>query len=428
MGNIGETMYSWAKDLFPINRSITGQGVRYTLQYIKNIIPELLIKEVATGTEIFDWVVPNEWNISEAYIEDESGKRIVDFQNNNLHIVGYSAPVDTWLDLEELDTHLYSVESQPDCIPYITSYYKERWGFCLTHNQRKNLPKGIYHVVIRSVLQPGYLNYGELILSGNESKEVFLSTYVCHPSMANNEISGPVVTMALVEWLMQLKDRRFTYRVLFIPETIGAITYLSKHWQVMKKNTIAGFILTCVGDDRAYSFMPSRCGGTFADKIAIHICEHFIKEVKKYNFLERGSDERQYCTPLIDLPVVSIMRTKYGEFPEYHTSLDNLDLISPEGLSGGFEATRKCLEAIEINFRYFVSIMCEPKMDKRGFRDTLGAPKRLPIDSLHMMNFLMYADGSDLLTISENIKVNIFDAHRIAGILLDNGLIERVQE
>jgi aminopeptidase-like protein len=425
MMGIGEKMYAWAADLFPVNRSIMGQGVRDTLLYIQKNIPELTIHEVPTGTEVFDWVIPNEWNISEAYIEDAAGNRIVDFKDTNLHVVGYSIPVDLWLELEELDTHLYSIEAQPDCIPYVTSYYKERWGFCLSHNKRKSLAKGKYHVVIKSELKPGSLTYGEIILPGIETSEILLSTYICHPSMANNELSGPVVTMALTQWLKSFEGRQYTYRIVFIPETIGAIAYLSRHWQEMKKNTIAGFVLTCVGDNRAYSFMPSRLGKTFADRIAGHICRHFIPEVKNYSFLERGSDERQYCNPLIDLPVVSIMRSKYGQYPEYHTSMDNMDLISPEGLEGGFEMNRKCLEAIEINARYRTKIMGEPKMDKRGLRDTLGAPKALAADTRHIMNFLMYADGSDLLSISENIEVNIFEADAIAGILLKNDLIEK---
>lgn len=428
MKNIGQQMYSWAKDLFPLNRSIMGQGVRDTLLYIKNILPNLSIHSIPTGTEVFDWTIPNEWKITEAFIEYESGERILDFKNNNLHVLGYSVPVDKWVELEELQEHLYSLDTQPDCIPYVTSYYKERWGFCLSHNQRINLAKAKYHVVIKSELSPGFLNYGELILPGIESDEILLSTYICHPSLANNEISGPVVTMALVKWLLELKERRFTYRILFIPETIGAIAYLSQHWQIMKKNTKAGFVLSCVGDNKAYSFMPSRLGSSFADKIAKHICKHFIKDVINYSFLQRGSDERQYCSPLIDLPVVSIMRSKYGTYPEYHTSLDNLDFISPEGLFGGYEATRKCLEAIEINMPYQTMIMCEPKMDKRGLRNTIGAPKILPADNLNMMNFLMYADGSDLLTIAEHIELDIFESNRIAEILLNNGLIKRVTD
>jgi aminopeptidase-like protein len=424
MEEIQQKMYSWAEDLFPINRSITGEGVRKTLKYIKNIIPELTINEIPTGTDVFDWKIPNEWNITEAFIEDETGNRIIDFEDSNLHVVGYSIPVDKWIDLEELDNHLYSIESQPDSIPYVTSYYKEIWGFCLAHNTRKKLLAGKYHVVIKSELKNGSLTYGEIIFKGRESKEVLISTYICHPSMANNELSGPVVSVALANWVRNLKDRRFTYRVVFIPETIGAIAYLSKHWQYMQKNTIAGFVLTCVGDNLTYSLMPSRLGNTFADKISKHICDHFLPNYVEYSFLERGSDERQYCNPLIDLPVVSIMRSKYATYSEYHTSEDNMNFISPEGLFGGFEINRKCLEAIELNFNYKNKIFGEPKMDKRGLRSTLGAPKQVLDFTKNIMNFLMYADGSTLLEISERIQINIFEANEIAQILLKENLVE----
>ena len=421
----GNEMYTWAKDLFLYNRSITGQGLRDTLKYIKNVLPDLEIREVKSGTKVFDWEVPDEWNVTEAYIEDDSSNRIIDFNDSNLHLVGYSVSIDEWMDLTKLNANLYSIESQPDSIPYITSYYKKRWGFCLSHNKRMKLKDGKYHVVIRSTINPGYMNYGELIIKGKTTEEVLLSTYICHPSMANNELSGPVVTMALSQWINEYINRRFTYRIIFIPETIGAIAYLSQHWQHMKKNTIAGFVLTCVGDNRTYSYMPSRLGNTYADEIASHICKNFLSKYDIYNFLERGSDERQYCNPLIDLPVVSIMRSKYGTFPEYHTSDDNLNFITPEGLFGGYQVNQKCLESIEINFKYINKILGEPKMDKRGLRNNLGAPKELPKFNRDLMNFLMYADGSTLLSISEKIGLTIFDANKIAQTLLYNDLIEK---
>jgi aminopeptidase-like protein len=424
--NIGEEMYSWASDLFPINRSITGQGLRETLKYIKSILPELKINEVKSGTKVFDWEIPNEWNVSEAYIEDQQGIRILDFKNLNLHLVGYSTPIDAWMEFHELDKHLYSIESQPEAIPYVTSYYKERWGFCISHNQRLQLKIGKYHVVIKSTLKPGVMNYGELIIRGKTNDEILLSTYICHPSMANNEISGPVVTMALAQWINNYVDRRYTYRIIFIPETIGAIAYLSKHWEYMKKNTKAGFVITCVGDDLNYSLMPSRLANTIADKISKHVCSKFSPKFIEYSFLDRGSDERQFCNPLIDLPVVSIMRSKYATYPEYHTSDDNMSFISPEGLFGGFEINRKCIEAIELNVNYQSSILGEPKMDKRGLRNTLGAPKVLPEVTKNIMNFLMYSDGSSLIDIADRIGLNIFEANEIAKILLKENLIFKI--
>jgi len=427
MTNIDKHMYNWASDLFPITRSITGKGVRDTLKYIKNILPDLKINEIKSGTKIFDWEIPDEWNIDEAYIEDENGKKIVDFKENNLHVLNYSVPVDTYLNLDELDKHLYSIEDQPDLIPYVTSYYNRRWGFCLTHNKRKSLKNQKFHVVIKSQLKPGVLNYGEIIISGKSSKEILLSTYICHPSMANNEVSGPVVTTALAKYISETKDRRYSYRIIFIPETIGAIAYLKHNFEIMKRNIDAGFILTCVGDNRSYSFMPSRLGKTLTDRIALHIIKEFYPQTINYSFLERGSDERQFCTPLVDLPVVSLMRTKYGKYPEYHTSGDNMTLISEEGLLGGFEINQKCIKALEINFKYKATIIGEPKMDKRGLRNSLGAPKSLTFETINIMNFLMYSDGSCLLDISERIGLDIFKANEIAKVLLEHNLIEIVE-
>lgn len=419
--NVGRQIYAWAKDLFPINRSLTGPGVRDTLTYLGNLLPDLTVHDVPSGMQAFDWTVPDEWTIRDAYIADEAGNRVVDFQQHNLHVVGYSEPVDVWLDRDELDKYLYSLPDQPDAIPYITSYYARRWGFCLTHNQRASLPRGRYHAVVDSDLKPGVLNYAELILSGETSEEVLLSTYVCHPSMANNELSGPVVTTALAQWLQSLENRRYTYRIVFIPETIGSIVYLSRHAKIMKDKTVAGFVVTCVGDNRAYSFLPSRNGDTLADRVAKHILKHHTKEYVTYSFLQRGSDERQYCSPLIDLPVVSVMRTKYGAYPEYHTSLDDLTLISPEGLDGAFDVIKRCLQTLEINYKYKAAIPCEPQLGKRGLYKSSSNE-----DPDSQSNILAYADGeTDLLGIAEIIQEDIFICASIAECLENNGLIHR---
>ena len=399
----GELMHSWAKDLFGFCRSLTGPGVRETLSYLTELMPELTTHSVATGTSAFDWSVPEEWTIREAYIEDESGKRILDFKDSNLHVVGYSVPIDQWMDLKELDTHLHSLPDQPNAIPYVTSYYSRRWGFCIPHELRESLKEGRYRAYIDSDIKPGFMNYGELIIEGDTKEEVLLSTYICHPSMANNEISGPIVTTALAQWLTSLGNTRYTYRIVFVPETIGSIVYLSRHYEHLQNYVIAGFVVTCVGDDRGYSFLPSRKGRTLSDRVAQHVLTHMVGDYDRYTYFERGSDERQYCSPGIDLPVCSIMRSKYGTYPEYHTSLDNLDLINPIGLEGSFKVLQRVIQVLEENYYYEASFPCEPQLGKRGMYPTLSKKGSADEHRL-LMDVLAHADGEmDLLDLANHL-------------------------
>ena len=422
----GIDMYKWAEDLFPICRSLTGQGVRDTLMYLQKLIPELTIESINSGEQVFDWQVPDEWNIKQAYIESENGKRIINFSDSNLHVMGYSEPVDLVLPLEKLQQYLYSLPNQPDAIPYITSYYKRRWGFCLTENQRKSLKPGNYRVKIESTLTQGVLNYGELILPGETTKEILLSTYICHPSLANNELSGPIVTTALVQWISSLANKKFTYRIVFLPETIGSICYLSKHIEKMKENIVAGFVITCVGDNNDYSYLPSRRENTLADKVALHTLENSLDSFTKYSFLQRGSDERQYCAPGVDLPVCSVMRTKYGEYPEYHTSLDNLDLISPEGLQGGLTILQQCILLLESNHKYEVTVLCEPQLGKRGLYPTISSMSEDYTDIRTMMNFIAYCDGHhDLVDIANKINCYAINLIPLAERLYKEGLLRK---
>lgn len=420
--NIGHQMHHLMAKVFPICRSITGDGVRETLMVISRIIP-LSIHEVPTAKKVFDWSVPKEWNIRDAFIADENGNKIVDFNNNNLHIVGYSVPVDKFMPLSELQEHIYSLPEQPSAIPYVTSYYKERWGFCISHEERIKLKEGRYHVFIDSILENGYLTYGEYIIEGETEQEVFLSTYICHPSMANNELSGPVVTAFIGKWLTSQR-RKYTYRIVFIPETIGSITYLSQHLEEMKQKVFVGFNISCIGDDRAYSYVASRYEKSLADKVASNVLSFKHPDFIKYSFLDRGSDERQYCSPGVDLPLVTLCRSKYGTYPEYHTSLDNLDFVTPEGLSGGYEFVKECLWVIEHNKIYRVTCFGEPQLGKRGLYPNLSTKNsRASIET--MMNFIAYADGkNDLIEISNIIRQPVSEIVPIAEKLFEAGLLE----
>lgn len=424
---IGQSMYNLCVELFPICRSITGNGVRETLSILNSVIgEEMVVREVPSGTQVFDWSVPKEWNIRDAWIKDSKGNKILDFKDNNLHVVGYSLPANKKVNLEELKTIIYTQPEQPDAIPYVTSYYKERYGFCMTQNKKNNLKEDNYHIFIDSELKDGSLTYGEIIIPGDSNKEVFLSTYVCHPSMANNELSGPAVAIYLAKWLKSLPIRRYTYRIIFIPETIGSITYLSQNLEHLKKRVIAGFNISCVGDNRTFSYVASRYGNTLADKVAKNVLRFYYPEYKEYSFLKRGSDERQYNAPGVDLPVCAICRSKYGEYPEYHTSKDNLDFISPEGLAGAFEVYKQCITVLENNYKYKINVLCEPQLGKRGLYPTIS--QKGSYDAVKAMtDFIAYADGNnDLIDISNIISVSVKELLPIVKKLKINGLIVEV--
>lgn len=424
---IGQEMIGWARDLYPIRRSLSGPGVRESLVYLKGLLPDLQIHEISSGTQVLDWEVPEEWTLRDAYIEDASGIKVIDIENHGLHVLGYSEPVNTVIDLEELQKHLYSLPDQPDAIPYVTSYYKRRWGFCVSQHQRDSFKPGRYKVVIDAELKPGVLNYADLVIPGKSKREIMLSTYICHPMMVNNELSGPVVATSLGRWISE-RDRRFTYRIVFVPETIGAIIYLSRHMQHLKAHVHAGFVLTCIGDERNYSCMPSRLGNTVADRVARHTLDRHAKEYLSYSFLDRGSDERQYCSPLVDLPFVSIMRSKYGEYAEYHTSLDDFTLVTAAGLEGGFSMVQAAIRALEVNFIYRATVPGEPQLGKRGLYPSVSI--KGSADSVRtMMNLLAYADGNnDLLQIANAINADVLECAQIAENLHAHGLLDRCDD
>lgn len=419
----GTDMHNLLVKLFPLCRSLTGNGVRQTLALLQEHIP-LSVREVPSGTKVFDWTIPKEWNIRGGYIEKD-GKRIIDFADSNLHIVGYSTPIDAHVSLAELQKHLHSFKDMPNAIPYITSYYKETWGFCMADAMRQELQEGTYHVVIDSELKDGSLTYGECIIPGTTEEEILFSTYVCHPSMANNELSGPVVSACIAQTIRDM-PHRYTYRFVFVPETIGTVAYLARNIEMMRKNVIAGFNVTCVGDERGYSYLPSRHGKTLSDRVILCVLGFAHPGFKKWSFLDRGSDERQYCAPLVDLPVASLMRSKYNDYPEYHSSLDDMKLVTPAGLQGSYEAFMRCIELIERNRFYRATVACEPQLGKRGLYETnertVNSPRTQAIGDL-----LAYADGTnDLIEISTIIKVPPWDLYPIVDRLIEEHLLEDV--
>ena len=426
--DIGINIHNLAKQLWGINRSITGEGVRQTLTAISEHIPNLKIHSVKSGTKVFDWDVPKEWHVNEAYIISPSGERICDFKKNNLHLVGYSTSCNKTLPLSELQNHLYSLPEQPDAIPYITSYYKEHWGFCISEIDRNKLESGDYQVVIDSKLFDGVLNYGELIIKGLTPDEIFISTYVCHPSMANNELSGLTVVTYLAKWLMKQINHRYTYRIVFVPETIGSITYLSANYKEMQNNIVAGFNVSCVGDNRTYSYLPTRRGDTLSDDVAKHVLNWIYPDYVRYTWNDRGSDERQYCSPGIDLPIACIMRTKYGMYPEYHTSLDNLDqVVTPEGLKGGYDALKLSLELLEKNEFLKVNVLCEPRLGKRGLYPNLSI-KESSKEVRVMLNLISWCDGEhSLINIADKIGVPAWDLYEIVDKLKSHELLDVIK-
>jgi len=422
--------YKIAKiNLFPLNRSLTGAGVRKTLNIIKQEFPQLNIKKIKSGKKVFDWNVPPEWNVSEAFVIDKYNNKIIDFKKNNLHLVGYSTYIKKYILKKDLFKNLYFIKNQPKAIPYITSYYKKRWGFCVSFNQYKNLDKQYssndkFKVIIDASLnKKGNLNYGEIILKGKSKKEILISTYICHPSMANNELSGPIVSMGLINYFKRKKLNK-TLRFIFIPETIGSISYLSNNVKYLKENVIGGYNLSCVGDERQHSCMFSKYQNSPSDEAVIEAYKSLkIKNYKIYSFLKRGSDERQYNSPGIDLKISSIFRTKYGEYPEYHTSLDNFNLVTVKGCTGGFNVAKKSIEILLERIYPECKIMCEPQMGKRGLYPTLSTKNTNKLTKGYM-DFLQYADGTNSLEkISSLIKLDLNSVRKIYNILFKNNLI-----
>lgn len=390
---IGEWAHALAADLWSFPRSLTGIGVRKTLDRLSREIDGLQRYQVPTGYRAFDWAVPNEWNLNRAWIETPDGSVICDTDVHNLHVVGYSVPCDVTLGLAELKPHLYSQPDLADAIPYVTSYYNRDWGFCITENEKRSLGDGRYRAVVDATLEPGHLEYADVVIPGERNDEILFSTYLCHPSMANNELSGLVTVAALARMVAAMPERKYTYRFIFVPETIGALVYLSDHLDHLKRSVMAGFVVTCVGDERARSYMPSRWGNTLADKVALAALEAEGIEFETYTFLERGSDERQFCAPGVDLPFCSVMASKYGTFPEYHTSADDLEFVTPKGLAASFSIYWHVINLLEEGDRPRASVLGEPQLGRRGLYSALSR-KGSSASSRLYLNVLAYSDGS----------------------------------
>jgi aminopeptidase-like protein len=419
----GVEMHSLAAELYPIPRSLTGDGVRRTLARLGELIP-LEVREVPSGTEVLDWTVPPEWNVREAYIRDPEGRRLADFAQCNLHLLGYSVPVDRRMQLSELREHLFTLPEQPDLIPYRTSYYNENWGFCLRHRELESLRDGEYEVRIDASLEGGALTYGECLLPGERSEEVLVSCHVCHPSLANDNLSGIVVATFLARALQE-RPRRHSYRFLFIPGTIGSITWLARNQEAVG-HIRHGLVLTCVGDPGDPTYKRSRRGDAEIDRAVEHVLRHSGGGYEVQDFFPYGYDERQYCSPGFDLPVGCFMRTPHGRFPEYHTSADDLELIRPEHLADTLSKVLAVFDVLERDGTYVnLSPKGEPQLGKRGLYDAIGGAADRRTEQMAMLWVLNQSDGGrSLLDIAERAEMPFAAVARAAELLEAHGLLE----
>jgi aminopeptidase-like protein len=419
---VGEELHAFATDLYPICRSITGDGIRQTLQYIAGRIP-LEVSEVASGTSVFDWTVPKEWNIRDAYIKAPDGTKVIDLQSSNLHVLNYSVPIHARMPLSELKAHLFTLPDRPDWIPYRTSYYQENWGFCLAHHQMLALQEGEYEVCIDSTLEDGHLTYGECYLRGRTEEEVLISCHACHPSLANDNLSGLSVATALAQSLVG-RDLRYSYRFVFIPGTIGAITWLARNTEAARR-VRHGLVLTCIGDAGGFHYKKSRRGDAEIDRAAAHVLRHYSESPEILDFSPYGYDERQYCSPGFNLAVGCLMRSVWGSFPEYHTSADNLDFIRPLQLAESLRVCTALVDVLENNQKYCnQNPYCEPQLGRRNlYRSTGGAAVGSEISArLWVLNF---SDGQhSLLDIAERSGLPFAVISDAAELLSEAGLLK----
>jgi len=420
------SLFNLIENLYPICRSITGNGLRQSLQIIQREIP-IEIHELPTGTTIFDWTVPREWNIRDAWVKNEKGEKVIDFQASNLHVLNYSLPVDQELTLRELKEHLYSIPKQPDLIPYRTSYYKDQWGFCLAHNRLQKLPEGKYQAFIDSTLEAGSMSHGELYIEGNTKDEVLISAHTCHPSLCNDNLSGVSVAVHLAKYLLN-KELRYSYRFLFIPGTIGSIAWLAQNEEKISRIKY-GLVLSCLGDEGHVTYKKSRQGSAAIDRIAAYVLNQVRPEEGALReFSPYGYDERQFCSPGFNLPVGTLMRTPFGEFPEYHTSADNLEFISKEALSDSLSVLKEIVYIIENDGVYInKNPKCEPNLGNRGLYKMTGGSTGNDIDQMAILWVLNFSDGDhSMFEIAERAGMDFRRIKRAAEALQKVQLLKQV--
>jgi aminopeptidase-like protein len=425
--NSGKALHDFVAELYPLCRSITGEGVRETLRLVQKRIP-LDIHEVASGTQVFDWTVPLEWNIRDAYVKNRAGERVIDFKVSNLHVVNYSQPIRELMKLEELKPHLHTLHEHPDWVPYRTSYYKADWGFCLSQKQLSQMADEEYEVCIDSSLTQGALTYGECYLPGASTDEVLISCHVCHPSLCNDNLSGIAVATFLALNLAE-QDRRYSYRLLFIPGTIGSITWLATHEQVIPRIK-HGFVLTGIGDAGPLTYKRSRRGDAEIDHVMAQVLKQAGEPYKLIDFSPYGYDERQYCSPGFNLPVGCLMRTPHGEYPEYHTSADSLEFIKPQSLVGSLRHCLAVINVLEHNHRYMnQNPKCEPQLGKRGLYRAVAGHQATQSRELVLLWVLNLSDGMhSLLDIAERANVPFAEVQSAAAALVESGLLAKCEE
>jgi aminopeptidase-like protein len=418
---LGPAIHALIRELYPICRSITGDGVRRTLARLQQEIP-LQVHEVPSGTRVFDWTVPREWNIRDAWVKNSRGERVIDFRRHTLHVMSYSVPVHRTMSLAELRPHLHTLPDQPDLIPYRTSYYQENWGFCLPHRQLEQLPEDQYEVCIDATLADGHLTYGECVLPGETDEEVLVSCHVCHPSLCDDNLSGVAVATFLARHLADL-PRRYGYRFLFIPGTIGSITWLSRN-EERARAIRHGLVLTCIGDRAGFTYKASRRGNAAIDTAVRHVLRHGGRDFTALDFSPYGYDERQYCSPGFDLPVGCLMRSHYGQFPQYHTSADDPTFVAPLQLADAFATVLSVFEVLEHDRRYCnLNPKCEPQLGRRGLYGAMGG---LGIQGLEMAMLwvLNLSDGrASLLDIAERSGLPFGTIDAAAQLLLRHELL-----